>query len=61
MVVRAERQRGPVGPVDDDKTFLRNAKPLIGRHAPLLTVETADGSMDALLKIGIFVIRARMT
>ncbi len=40
--------------VDDEKTFLRNAKRLIGRHAPLLTVETADSAMDALLKIGIF-------
>ncbi len=40
--------------VDDDKTFLRNAKRLMARRAPLLNVETADSSMDALLKIGIF-------
>ncbi len=40
--------------IDDDTTFLRNAKRLIKRHAPKLTVETAESSMDALLKIGLF-------
>ncbi len=40
--------------VDDDKGVLRSVKRLIKKRVPALTVETSEGAMDALLKIGIF-------
>ncbi len=37
--------------IDDENDHLRRAKRLLGKHAPLLTIDTADNSTDALLKL----------
>ena len=40
--------------VDNDSAFLRTTQRLLQKQAPQLTVETSEGAMDALLKIGTF-------
>lgn len=40
--------------IDDEAPFLSTARRFLKRHAPQLKVETADGAVDGLLKVGTF-------
>jgi len=40
--------------IDDEAPFLSTARRFFKRHAPALKVETADGAVDGLLKVGTF-------
>ncbi len=40
--------------IDDDPVFLRNARRLMKRHVPELSVETSEGAMDGLIKVGTY-------
>ncbi len=40
--------------IDDEAPFLSTARRFFKRHAPDLKIETADGAIDGLLKVGTF-------
>lgn len=40
--------------IDDEAPFLSTARRFFKRHAPSLKIETADGAVDGLLKVGTF-------
>jgi excisionase family DNA binding protein len=40
--------------IDDDPSMLKTTKRILKLHAPDLTLETSDGAVDGLLKIGTF-------